>query len=111
MNILSTIAVTIFAIWGVAECIRMLVIFFCNKTSPKDSCILIVPIKGDCQQAEYIIRCAAQQAKFSRKNIFKKVVCILEKPTKQTEQICRQTAKDYSFVEVLYLSEMQNIFY
>ncbi len=111
MNIFSAILVTIFAIWGLAEFIRTLVVFFCRKTSPKESCILIVPIKGNCPQAEYIIRCAAQEAKFSRKNIFKKVVCILEKTDKQTEKICRQTAKDYSFVEVLYLSELQNIFY
>lgn len=111
MNILSAIAVTFFAIWGLAEFIRMIVVFFCNKTSPKNSCILIVHIKNNCPQAEYIIRSAALQAKFSRKNIFKKVVCILEKPDKQTEEICRQTAKDYSFVEVLYLSELQNIFY
>ncbi len=111
MNVLSICIVTIFAIWGLAEFIRTLVVFFCNKTAPKDVGILIIPVKGKCEQAEFIIRSSAQQVKFSKKNIIKKIVCILEKTDEQTEKICRQTAKDYSFVEILHLSELQNIFY
>ncbi|MGN1467585.1 MAG: hypothetical protein ACI4W1_04685 [Ruminococcus sp.] len=111
MDVLSICVVTVFALWGLGEFIRTLVIFICNKSSPKNTCILIVPIKGKCEQAEFILRSAAQQVRYGKQNIIKKIVCVLEKPDSQTEKICRGISKEYSFMEVIYLSELQNIFY
>lgn len=111
MNILWLCIVTVFAVWGLAEFIITLVTFICKKTSPKEAGILIIPIKGKCEQAEYILRSAAQQVHFDKKNFVRKIVCILVKPDEQTEKICQTISKEYSYMEVFHLKEMPSVFY
>ncbi len=109
MNIVGICIITVFAILGLSEFIRGLVMFICKKTSPKEFSILIIPIKKNCEEAEYILRSAAQQVRFSKKNIIKKIVCVLDKPSIQTEKICTAVCKEYPFMEVAHLNELKYI--
>ncbi|MCH5300806.1 MAG: hypothetical protein J1E56_05745 [Ruminococcus sp.] len=109
MNIVGICIITIFAIWGLAEFIRSVVMLICKKTSPKEFSILIIPIKENCEEAEYILRSAAQQIRFSKKNIVRKVVCVMDKPDIQTEKICTAVCKEYPFMEIAHLNELKYI--
>lgn len=109
MNIIGICIITVFAILGLSEFIRSIVMLICKKTAPKEFSILIIPIKEDCEQAEYILRSAAQQVRFSKKNIIKKIVCVLEKPDVQTEKICFAVCKEYPFMEVAHLNELKYV--
>lgn len=100
MDIFGICIITVFALWGLSEFIRTLVLFICRKTGPKEAGVLIIPIKGSCEQAEYILRSAAQQVRFGKNNLVKKIVCVLIKPDRQTKKICRAVCREYSYMEI-----------
>lgn len=109
MNIVGICIITVFAILGLSEFIRSVVMLIYKKTSPKEFSILIIPVSENCEQAEYILRSAAQQVRFSKKNIVKKVVCVLDKPDIQTEKICTAVCREYPFMELAHLNELKYI--
>lgn len=100
METLWICVLTVFALWGLSEFIRTLALFICRKTAPKETGVLIIPIKGRCEQAEYILRSAAQQVRFEKNSLIKKIVCVLISPDVQTEKICRAVCGEYSFMEI-----------
>lgn len=110
MNIISICLVTIFAVWGVGEFIRTIVLFFSKKTGLKNCFILIVPIKNRCEHAEYLLRNAAEEFRWRKHNKFTKICCVLDNTDEQTEKICRTISKEYSFMEVVYLKDFEKIF-
>lgn len=99
MNILSICIVTVFALWGFAQCIKSLVLFFTQKSGPAVNSVLLIPIDGTCEQAEYILRSAAEDFKWTKHNPFKKIICLCTNTDLQTKRICETVCSEYSFME------------
>lgn len=99
MNIISICIVTVFALWGFAQCIKSLVLFFTQKSSPVTNAVLLIPINGTCEQAEYILRSAAEDFKWTKHNKFKKIICLCTNTDVQTKRICETVCAEYSFME------------
>ena len=63
MNILSAVLLVVFAVMGIIAFVRELTCFlFRNKKN--NTIMFVTPIKGKCEDAEYLLRSAAAKVKW-----------------------------------------------
>ena len=106
MKILSICLVVVFAVFGFAQWVKSVVLFFTKHSTPPVNALLIIPIEKNCEQAEYILRSVAEDFKWTKHKRGSKIICIADNPDAQTEKICRTVCDEYSFMEYFESSIM-----
>ena len=94
-----------FAVIGICELCRGIVRIF-TKSSYDREIILIEPICKKQEDAEYLLRSAAQRVKWMGKNAPDRVICLDCNMDEETKKLCQIVCKDYPFIEMCTLDEM-----
>lgn len=88
-----------FAVIGICETCKGIVNFI-TKTGNDREIILIEPICHKQEDAEYILRSAAQKVKWMGKNGPDRVICLDCNMDEETKKLCQMVCKDYPFIEM-----------
>ncbi|MGN0488904.1 MAG: hypothetical protein ACI4HO_06550 [Ruminococcus sp.] len=97
-----------FAVIGVCESLRGLVRIF-TKSKDDREIILIEPICNKQEDAEYLLRSAAQKVKWMGKNGPDRVICLDCNMDEETKKLCEMVCRDYSFMELCSKDDMFEI--
>lgn len=98
-----------FAVVGICESCRS-IIRFITKSGNAREIILIEPICQKQEDAEYVLRCAAQRVKWMGKNGPDRVICLDCNMDEETKKMCEMVCRDYPFIEMCTKDEMFNKF-
>lgn len=104
MNTLSAVLLVVFAVIGVIAFVRELTYFlFRNK---KDSTVMFVtPVKGKCENAEYLLRSAAAKIKWVCRGKRDYVICLDCGMDDETKRICENICREYGFARLVSKKE------
>lgn len=96
----------VFSVIGFVELIKHLALYFTEgpEEKPKRDYLLVVPIAGHCEHAEYLLRGAAAKVKWFGKRSISQVICIDCDMDETTKKICSLVCNDYAFM-VLYTQD------
>ncbi len=96
-----------FAVVGICESCRSIVRFFTKSDNDREI-LLIEPIYQKQEDAEYILRSAAQRVKWMGKNGPDRVICIDCNMDSETRKMCEIVQRDYPFIELYTREEFFN---
>lgn len=94
-----------FAVIGICECCSGIVRLF-TKSGNDREIILIEPICQKQEDAEYLLRSAAQRVKWMGKNAPDRVICLDCNMDEETKKLCKLVCRDYPFIEMCTPDEM-----
>jgi hypothetical protein len=88
-----------FAVIGICEMLKGIVKIFTKSKDDKEI-ILIEPICNQQEDAEYLLRSAAQKVKWMGKNGPDRVICLDCNMDNETKKLCEMVCCDYPFMEM-----------
>lgn len=94
-----------FAVIGVCEFCKG-IIKTITKSENKNGIILIEPICNKQEDAEFLLRCAAQKVKWMGKSRPDRVICLDCNMDEETKRLCEIVCKDYPFIELYTKDEI-----
>ena len=97
-----------FAVIGICECCSAIVRLF-TKSGKGNEIILIEPICNKQEDAEYLLRGAAQRVKWMGKNGPDRVICLDCNMDEETKKLCQMVCKDFPFIEMCTRDEIADI--
>lgn len=104
MNVLSAVLLSVFAVMGVISFVRAVTCFIFRYK--KDNTVMFVtPVKGKCEDAEYILRSAAAKVKWISSGKNDLVICLDCDMDKETRKVCENICKDYGFAKIMSKKE------
>lgn len=89
----------ILSIIGVSEVCRR-IIFSMTSEKTSENHLIVIPIKGHCENAEHILRAAAQRMKWIGGCNGQGIICLDCQMDKETRKICELVCFDYDFIKV-----------
>jgi hypothetical protein len=105
-NILFSTILTILAILGLIEVFRIITLI-CLRTKDESSVIIVVPIKGHNEQAEFLLRSAAARLKWLGAVGKQKVLCVDMNMDAETRKICEIIKREYQFIDICFSDEFE----
>lgn len=93
---------------GVVEIARIAVLMIL-QTKGDESMLIIVPIRGHDEEAEYLLRSAAAKVKWFNTMRHQKVICLDCGMDEETRKICTLIADNYRFMEIYNMSEFEEL--
>ena len=106
MYILGMIILTFFAVIGVCGVCRGIVRGL-SKPENEREIILIEPIKGEQENAEYLLRRAAQKVLWMGRHAPDRVIALDCNMDSTTRRVCRLVCSDYPFMELCTKEELR----
>lgn len=104
MNTLSAVLLVVFAVIGVVAFVRELTYFlFRNKSD--NTVMLVTPVRGKCEDAEYMLRSAAAKIKWVSRGRYDYVICLDCGMDEETKRICEKICSEYGFAKLVTKSE------
>lgn len=97
-----------FSVVGICESCRSIVRFFTKSGNDKEI-LLIEPIYSKQEDAEYVLRSAAQRVKWMGRNGPDRVICLDCNMDEETKKLCRMVCRDFPFIEMYTHEEFFNI--
>lgn len=94
-----------FSVVGICESLRGLVRFF-TKSKDEKEIILIEPICNKQEDAEFLLRSAAQRVRWMGQNGPDKVICLDCNMDDETKRLCQMVCSDYPFMELYTKDEI-----
>lgn len=104
MEILSAVLLLAFAIIGVAALLRTIT-YYLFRYKKDNTIMLIAPMKGKCEDAEFILRSAAAKVKWVSRGKNDYVICLDCDMDDETKRICESICKEYGFAKMLSKKE------
>ncbi len=104
MNILSAVLLLAFAIIGVAALFRG-ISYYLFRYKKDNTIMFITPLKGKCEDAEFILRSAAAKVKWVSRGKNDYVICLNCDMDDETKKICESICKEYGFAKMLSKKE------
>lgn len=85
-------------ILGLVELIRMIL---CRllKTKADKKLLILVPIRGHCEDAEILLRSAAAKVSWVYSGAIEKVICLDCGADEETREVCKKICDEYTFME------------
>lgn len=107
LEIILKCVLVLILIVGIEEIVRFITIRLVY-TSTKNKAVIIIPIKGRDEEAEFTLRSTAEKTKWLGEHHFKAVICINDNMDDETEEICRTICGEYSFMRFYEFSEIEH---
>jgi len=104
---LSVCIMAFFAVVGICECLKGIVRIF-TKSGDDREILLIEPICNKQEDAEYLLRSAAQRIKWMGKNAPDRVICLDCNMDDETKKLCKMVCRDFPFIEMCTQEELFN---
>ena len=103
-----TIIGLILIVIGLVEVIKMITIFFL-RTKGEDNTMIIVPISGHNEEAEFLLRSAAAKVRWIDGFKDKRVICMDCGMDDETRDICKRVVESYNFMEFKTENEIKTM--
>lgn len=105
MNALAISILIVFAVIGIIHIVKE-VTYFLYRNKSQSNIIILTPIKGKNEDAEYILRGAAEKIKWLCKNRNDSILCIDCNMDEETRKICESLCREYGFIKLIDKSEI-----
>ncbi|HEX3038559.1 MAG TPA: hypothetical protein VHO94_06165 [Oscillospiraceae bacterium] len=96
---ISKIVIVLFVIIGLTEFCRVIVMWLYKPRHAKEI-TMIVPIEGHEEDAEFILKSAAEKMRWMGGKEQKRLICIDCGMDDETKETCKMICNQYSFVEI-----------
>lgn len=107
-QVIGNIILILLAAIGLTELIRWIALKILTP-SKKHKIMMVVPIHGHEEEAEYLLRGAAQRIKWSGIEPVE-LVCLDCWMDRDTARICATVCEDYAFAKMMNLEELSKLF-
>lgn len=104
MNVLSAVLLVVFAVIGVISFVRD-VTFYIFRYKKDNTVMFITPLKGKCEDAEYMLRSAAAKIKWISRGKNDYVICLDCDMDDNTREVCEKICNDYGFAKMINKKE------
>ena len=91
---------------GVVEVARIAVLMIL-QTKKDEGMMILVPIRGHDEEAEYLLRSAAAKVKWFNTMRDQKVICLDCGMDEETRKVCTLIADNYRFMEIYDMKEFE----
>ena len=98
----------ILSIIGVSEVCRR-IIFSMTSEKASENQLIVIPIKGHCENAEHILRTAAQRMKWIGGYNGQEIICLDCQMDNETRKICELVCCDYDFIKIYSKEDFEKI--
>jgi hypothetical protein len=105
----GNIVVVLLGLIGVTELVR-LIVFWMLSPGRGEKMLIVVPVTGHDEEAEFVLRSAAQRAKWMGGKDEKRVLCVDCGMDEETRRICETICREYRFMEIVAPEELENYF-
>lgn len=106
MNAIAVSILIIFAVIGIIHTVKELT-YFLYRNNNQSNIVILTPIKGSNENAEYILRGAAEKIRWLCKNRNDSILCIDCNMNKETREICETLCREYGFIKLIDKSEIE----
>ncbi|MDR0404580.1 MAG: hypothetical protein LBH37_02105 [Oscillospiraceae bacterium] len=108
LGIFCSVFIVILAIIGLIEIFRILVLI-AFRAKDESSLIILVPISGHNEKAEFLLRSAVAKLKWLGTIGKQRIICVDNGMDQQTRKICEIIKQEYEFVEICFSNEFEKI--
>lgn len=105
VNALAISILIVFAVIGIIHIVKEAT-YFLYRNKSQSNIIILTPIKGKNEDAEYILRGAAEKIKWLCKNRNDSILCINCNMDEETRKICESLCREYGFIKLIDKSEI-----
>ena len=102
---LGSVAVVLLGLIGVTEVVR-LIVFWMLSPGRGEKMLIVVPVTGHDEEAEFVLRSAAQRVKWMGGKDEKRVLCVDCGMDEETRHICEAICREYRFMEIVQPEEL-----
>lgn len=106
---LGNIAVVLLGLIGVTEVVR-LIVFWMLSPGRGVKMLIVVPVFGHDEEAEFVLRSAAQRAKWMGGKDEKRVLCVDCGMDEETRHVCELVCREYRFMELVTPDQLNEHF-
>ena len=106
---IGTIALILLAVVGMVEVVRGILFVFLDGKG-ESGVMMIVPICGHNEEAEYLLRSAAAKTRWFSGPNNRRVICLDCGMDEETRAVCELISADYPFMEICPLGEFEAVF-
>ena len=104
MNVVSAAVLVLFAVSGVIALVKDLTLFIFREKG-NNSVMFVTPVKGKCENAEYLLRSAVSKVRWISRGKHDYVICLDCEMDEETKRICEKICSDYGFAKLMTKSE------
>ena len=102
---LGNIIVVLLGLVGITEVVR-LIVFWMLSQGRGEKMLIVVPVTGRDEEAEFVLRSAAQRVKWMGGKDEKRVLCVDCGMEEETRRVCETICREYRFMEIVTPEEL-----
>ncbi len=106
MDLLGKGFLVFFLIMGLVETCRLLLLWLLRPEKMEEAA-LVVPLTGHVEDAEYLLRSAAQSFQWDRTRCPKRLLCVDGGMDQETREICLHLQRELPFLEICTPEELK----
>lgn len=106
MDLLGKGLLVFFLIMGLVETCRLLLLWLLRPEKMEEAA-LVVPLTGHVEDAEYLLRSAAQSFQWDRTRCPKRLLCVDGGMDQDTKEICLHLQRELPFLEICTPEELK----
>lgn len=106
MDLLGKGFLVFFLIMGLVETCRLLLLWLLRPEKMEEAA-LVVPLTGHVEDAEYLLRSAAQSFQWDRTRCPKRLLCVDGGMDQETKEICLHLQRELPFLEICTPEELK----
>lgn len=106
MDLLGKGLLVFFLIMGLVETCRLLLLWLL-RPEKMEEVALVLPLTGHVEDAEYLLRSAAQSFQWDRTRCPKRLLCVDGGMDQETKEICLHLQRELPFLEICTPEELK----
>lgn len=106
MDLLGKGLLVFFLVMGLVETCRLLLLWLLRPEKMEEAA-LVVPLTGHVEDAEYLLRSAAQSFQWDRTRCPKRLLCVDGGMDQETKKICLHLQRELPFLEICTPEELK----
>lgn len=106
MDLLGKGLLVFFLVMGLVETCRLLLLWLLRPEKMEEAA-LVVPLTGHVEDAEYLLRSAAQSFQWDRTRCPKRLLCVDGGIDQETKEICLHLQRELPFLEICTPEELK----
>lgn len=110
MDLLGKGLLVFFLIMGLVETCRLLLLWLLRPEKMEEAA-LVVPLTGHVEDAEYLLRSAAQSFQWDRSRCPKRLICVDGGMDQETKEICLHLQRELPFLEICSPQELGEVLF
>lgn len=110
MDLLGKGLLVFFLVMGLVETCRLLLLWLLRPEKMEEAA-LVVPLTGHVEDAEYLLRSAAQSFRWDRTRCPKRLICVDGGMDRETREICLHLQRELPFLEICRPEELSELLF